>query len=217
MELQLGNIIVHEADVALTDWLLAIECLVFAGLLLPYKVSTMRTLCIALFAALAAASLLGGAYHGFFPLKTETPGGWWLWMSTMLTIGAGSVVLLTLSAQLMQPAWTRRAFVAAIVLWAGYAYWVLNVDHRFLVAIFFYAPALAVLLGALMVRFLRTKQITLIFGLDAIIAMFVAAILQQMKIGLHPVYFNHNALYHLIQAMALASLYVALRGQVRRA
>lgn len=31
----------------------------------------------------------------------------------------------------------------------------------------------------------------------------IAAALQQLGAGLHPEYFNHNALYHAIQALAL--------------
>src|SRR5207245_2244030 len=30
-----------------------------------------------------------------------------------------------------------------------------------------------------------------------------AALLQQLGVGIHPVYFNHNALYHVFQAIAL--------------
>jgi len=41
--------------------------------------------------------------------------------------------------------------------------------------------------------------------------MFAASALQQLHVGLHPRYFNHNALYHLIQGIALALLFNALR------
>jgi hypothetical protein len=38
---------------------------------------------------------------------------------------------------------------------------------------------------------------------------FVAAAVQQARVALHPRYFDHNALYHLIQA---AGLYLVFRG-----
>ena len=38
---------------------------------------------------------------------------------------------------------------------------------------------------------------------------FVAAAVQQGRVGLHPRYFNHNALYHLIQG---AGLFLVFRG-----
>jgi hypothetical protein len=36
----------------------------------------------------------------------------------------------------------------------------------------------------------------------------VAAVVQQRRIALHPAYFNHNALYHAIQAIALGMIYL---------
>src|SRR6266700_3934420 len=35
----------------------------------------------------------------------------------------------------------------------------------------------------------------------------LAALLQQARIAIHPVYFDHNALYHVVQALALVLLY----------
>jgi hypothetical protein len=40
----------------------------------------------------------------------------------------------------------------------------------------------------------------------------VAAVLQQQRVAVHPVYFDHNALYHLVQAIALVVLYRGLRA-----
>jgi uncharacterized protein DUF6962 len=37
-------------------------------------------------------------------------------------------------------------------------------------------------------------------------------VLQQLRVGLHPVWFNHNALYHLLEGIGLAMLFVALRA-----
>jgi hypothetical protein len=39
----------------------------------------------------------------------------------------------------------------------------------------------------------------------------MGAAVQQLRIGLHPAYFNHNALYHLVQAVALALVFAACR------
>ncbi len=46
--------------------------------------------------------------------------------------------------------------------------------------------------------------------------MLVAAGVQQLGIALHPVYFDHNALYHLIQAVAVLMLFLSARGIVRQ-
>jgi hypothetical protein len=45
---------------------------------------------------------------------------------------------------------------------------------------------------------------------------FVAAAVQQTETSLHPLYFNHNALYHLIQAFALLLIFLAARGLLRK-
>jgi len=39
----------------------------------------------------------------------------------------------------------------------------------------------------------------------------LASYLQQRGVGLHPIYFNHNALYHALQAVALLLIFVARR------
>ena len=36
--------------------------------------------------------------------------------------------------------------------------------------------------------------------------------LQQLRVGIHPVYFNHNALYHAIQGIALVMIYMGARA-----
>ena len=37
------------------------------------------------------------------------------------------------------------------------------------------------------------------------------AVLQQLEVALHPVYFDHNAVYHAVQAAALVVLYLGFR------
>jgi hypothetical protein len=39
----------------------------------------------------------------------------------------------------------------------------------------------------------------------------VAAVLQQAQVSLHPVYFDHNAVYHVVQAVAVVLLYFGFR------
>ncbi|MGH9399050.1 MAG: DUF6962 family protein [Thermoanaerobaculia bacterium] len=40
---------------------------------------------------------------------------------------------------------------------------------------------------------------------------FIAAGIEQAGVGLHPVYLDHNALYHVIQAGALLMLFLGFR------
>jgi Family of unknown function (DUF6962) len=45
-----------------------------------------------------------------------------------------------------------------------------------------------------------------------VVLSFVAAACQQLGIAVHPIYFDHNAVYHAIQALALALIFVGLQG-----
>jgi hypothetical protein len=44
-----------------------------------------------------------------------------------------------------------------------------------------------------------------------------AAVLQQAKVSLHPDYFDHNAVYHVVQGIALVVLYLGFRRTGGRA
>jgi hypothetical protein len=63
----------------------------------------------------------------------------------------------------------------------------------------------------LLVRAARDGHRNAMLAGGAIVLMLAAAVLQQLHVGLHPRWFNHNALYHLLEGIALAVLFVALR------
>jgi kynureninase len=67
------------------------------------------------------------------------------------------------------------------------------------------------LLAAVLLRHARTGERAARLAAFGLILTFVASAVQIGRVALHPVYFNHNALYHAVQAIALALLYVALR------
>jgi hypothetical protein len=218
MEIPFLNIVLHEPDVALTDWFLAGECLLFAVLLLRMRTGTIaRTLSVTLFLSLMLASILGGMYHGFFPLKTTTAGGWWIWIGTMFSIGLTSASLLVLSLNMIRPAFTKTALTLATIALAGYIYWITAVSHEFLIAVLFYLPMLLLFLAVLVRRLFAQKDRSVIAGICSVFLMLIAAGVQQLHIGLHPQYFNHNALYHVIQAIALLLLFITIKSLIRPA
>jgi hypothetical protein len=69
-----------------------------------------------------------------------------------------------------------------------------------------------VMLAAFAVSAVRTRSGSAFGGLLGMVLTLVAAVVQQRRIALHPTYFNHNALYHAIQAIALGLIYVGARG-----
>jgi hypothetical protein len=79
-----------------------------------------------------------------------------------------------------------------------------------------YIPAIIFLFIAFGILYFRKKNTLILLGLVGIILTFIAAWIQQSQIALHPIYFNHNALYHLVQAIALLLIFFALKKIVSR-
>ena len=204
-----------EPAVALTDYLLAGECGLFA-LLIGKGASAnprFRDGWVVFFAALGAASLLGGTVHGFFQGAASAPGAL-LWKGTMLVMGLATMACWRLGAGMLSegaiPGWIRPALVvqfltyAAVVLWISQSFWV---------AILNYLPAILSLLFASW-RFHRKHRIP---GLPLIslglAATLVASAIQQLRIGVHPRFFDHNTLYHVMVGAALVVLFLGVRRQ----
>jgi len=87
---------------------------------------------------------------------------------------------------------------------------VLLVDESFTSIVRFYVPALLLFLVAATSRAIRDGGGWTLIALGLALSA-GAALLQQLEVALHPVYFDHNAVYHLIQAVALVLLYFGFR------
>lgn len=199
--------------VSLTDFALAIECIVFTVLLarLPASDAVLRRWFVVFFASVAAASFLGGTMHGFFEYSTS-PFRTVLWTATLLAILVTSFATWSIAAilRLDEPAsmWVRRfALVQIVVL----TVMVLFVSKQFVVAIVAYLPATVFLLVAFWTAYGRRRETALKAGIFGLVLTFVAAAVQQLKLAPHPVYFDHNALYHVIQFVALWMIYRAAK------
>ena len=193
-----------EPDVALTDYALALECTVFAYLLhrKEHKV---------FFGSAAVASLAGGTVHGFF-LDVQTLGNAVLWRITLIAIGVTAASAWAIGARVLFPApAARRITIAAAAALGAYCVVTLFITQQFRAAVVFYLPAVVFLLVALSVAYARARERGILVAVAGLGLMFIAAAVQQARIALHPTYFNHNALYHLIQAVALWLLFLGLR------
>jgi len=102
--------------------------------------------------------------------------------------------------------------VAVTAGYLVYAYVVVRIDHSFRVSAIASAPPVLAVLVLMLVRAVRDGHRNATLASGAIVLMLAAAVLQQLHVGLHPVWFNHNALYHLLEGIALAVLFVALRA-----
>lgn len=207
-----------EPDVTLTDFALALECAVFCALATrwPAEDPRMRRSWVILFGSVGIGSLFGGLVHGWFSGSTNW-GYALLWAATLLFLGITSTAMWMIGSYVLldeeKGTLVRRAAIALLTI---YATVVLFVSQRFLVAIAMYLPATIFILVAFVLECRRSSDRFLLPAIIGLSLTFVAAAVQQLGIDIHPVYFNHNALYHAIQAVGLLLLFLGARVLTQR-
>ena len=112
----------------------------------------------------------------------------------------------------MRGAGRQRIRLFALAYLLGYSAYVVFWDQRFMFAILNYLPATFFLFLSFLRQIRLGEKRPGLFGAASVVLTLVAAAIQQLQIAIHPIYFNQNALYHLLQAAALALLMVAFRG-----
>lgn len=198
-----------EPDVTLTDYLLAVECLVLAVLLwrLPTRSLAARTWAIIFFLSIGVGSMAGGTVHGFFP-DEKSEGQILLWLIALNSIGLTALAIWMLGALVLfrAIAWPFRSWAySQFALYLGLTGFV---SREFWTAMATYIPACLFLSGAVVVAFRRDRDRSHLMVLAGLGLTFVAAAVQQLKLGVHPQFFNHNAIFHVIQAIALWVMYL---------
>jgi hypothetical protein len=204
---------VTEPDVVITDYLLALECALFVWLLSRRNPTdrAIRSSIALFFAATAVAATAGGTVHGFF-LDASSRTGQLLWRIALLALGFTAFSLWSLFALLLfSPKVSNAIRVVAGIELVAYAVLVLTASRSFRVAIADYVPAALAVFVAFLLVYIRGRDATLLAGAAGIALALVASYLQQLHVGIHPVYFNHNALYHLLQAVALLLVFCTAR------
>lgn len=208
---------ITEPDVTLTDYGLALECALFTYLLHQHGDwhNSLRAWFLLFFGSVGLAALAGGTVHGFF-LDADTVGSAILWPATLIATGLTALSAWAIGARMLFPVpLSRWIAIAAAVEFVAYSIIVLLVTQEFWVAIINYLPALLFLLVSFCGAYGWTREVKLLVGLLGLTLIFAASWIQQSGIALHPIYFNHNALYHLIQAGALFMIFWSARWLVR--
>lgn len=206
-----------EMDVMLTDYGLMVLCSVLASLLRRRAdEGFFRTQFELFFGAVAVASLFGGTVHGFF-LNENTPAHQILAALTFISIGVAGFSVWTISARMLFDQ-ERAKLISKMMLGVLVMYiivvlkfalsFTLSLMKDYIVAIVYYLPAAVAFLGVLLRKYLKGHEKQILFGILGLFLTFVAAGIQQAKIGLSPVYFNHDALYHLVQAAGLYLIFL---------
>ena len=208
------GISIHEFDVAITDLLLFIESVFFAYFLYKQQSSQvlLRRLLIFLFISLSISSLLGALFHAFFPGKVTTIIGFIFWMLVANSIGITASVVWSINALISKGSKffkTTLPFVAVYMI--VFAHTMLFINYQFKTIILFYAPPMLILALVSLLKFFRKHSYAWIGLFIGVTLSFIAATIQYLKISVHPVYFNYNALYHVIQAISLAIIFLSFR------
>lgn len=200
-----------EIVVGLTDYGLTLECALFAGWLVRIEGGwpEIRFFFVVFFLALAATSLTGGTYHLWYP-DSASAVATALWSVTMVVLGAAAFAAWSIGACLLLGRQARSFVVkVALIEFLAYSIYVVAVDDRFWVAIANYAPAVIFLGVAFAQGYRRRSEPPLAIGLIGLGVTVAAAAIQRIGLSLHPVYFNHNATYHLVQAIGLFLIFRA--------
>ena len=206
-----------EPDVTLTDYGLAIECALFAWLLSVHagRGGRLRHRMVLFFVAAAVAPLAGGTVHGFL-LERDGALRSALWAFTLLAIGLTALLAWEIGAEMIfKPRNARLVERVARLTFIANALVVLFVHDAFWVAIAFYVPAALFLLLAFLRRVLKNRLPGAGLGAWGVALGLLAAALQILRVAIHPIYFNHNAVYHLVQAVAFVFLFAGMRRLLR--
>jgi hypothetical protein len=153
----------------------------------------------------AVSAFIGGTYHGFAPNFPDALGASW-WIVTLFIISLlAAAMAMSLLHELVPPDGHRRWLVVITFKLTAFGGAVLSHPH-FVVVIIDYGLVMALwAVAALWSR--RPWRGWMLAGVGLSVA---AAVVQQMRSGFSP-RFNHNDVYHVIQACALVAFYRAGR------
>jgi uncharacterized protein DUF6962 len=204
---------IHDPDVAVTDLALAVLAAYLAWRLWTASGNgRLQRAGALLLGALASAALWGAIFHAFFPAGTATRAGVFAWMPVALSIVVGAATMLDLGLSLLLPQLPTRFRRSVVLAYAaGFAAAVLLLDDSFTRIVYFYVPTLILLLLASAQHAMRSRSAGWRLILAGLLLSAGAAMLQQARVALHPVYFDHNAVYHLVQSIAIVFLYLGWR------
>ena len=198
-----------EPDVTITDYLLSLACVAFAWWCWRRRADAYRWY-VVFFITLSLASLFGGTVHGFIP---SGPWSELLWCGVLLSLGGAAVAMWGITATLgFSPVFARWVMGGVALLAALYLSVVIGGFRDFWISIVAYLPPA---IGMLVV-YVRHRRYPGAWwsGIIGVVLTFVAAGVQVGEFALHPQWFNHNALYHLIQVIALFGIARAAGGRI---
>ena len=204
---------IHDPDVVVTDVVLAILGAYLGRRLwtMPARGTVQRDGAI-IMGGLASAAHWGAIFHAVFPAGTATLPGRVAWAPVALSIVVAGAAMLELSLRVLQLKLSSGALRWLVITYAAFfAGVVVLLDHSFSSIVYFYLPALLLLLLAVSRQAVRRPSPGWMLIATGLAVSAGAALLQQMRVAIHPVYFDHNAVYHVVQSIALVFLFFGFR------
>lgn len=197
---------IHEPATVVTDLLLAGMGGYFALQLRRQRPEPQgpRRWWILAMISMAAGALVGGLYHGLAPELPQALELWWWRLVLWIVCGLGFTMAMSLLHELRPPGmrWWQLGLAGKSLIAAAVAGW----HPEFVVAMVDYGLSmLAWAVAAMIVR--RPWRLPMMGGVGLSV---LAALVQQGQWGLSP-WFNHNDVFHVIQALALMAFYKAGR------
>ena len=205
-------IAIPDPDVVFTDLGLAA-----LGGYLGWRLRRERRRGVIVMVGLASAALWGAVFHAFFPAKTATEAGFLVWLLVAFSIAVVAESLLDMALTMLfarfgpsaRPVIRRAIVVGYCVLFAVV---ILFVDESFTSVARLYVPTVLLMLFVAQYQASRSGDATWMLISGGLALSLLAALLQQAHVAIDPVYFDHNALYHVVQAAALVVLYFGFRA-----
>ena len=202
-----------QIDVSLTNFILAIESLIFVSILIQTKSNQIKPPGVILFISFGLAALLGGIHHGFgnhFSIEINS----FIWWLTLLLVGISAYGFASIGIFLIFP---KKA-----ILFNKYLFFILVIyiaciilNRSFLTAILFYLPSVFFVSFGFYKIYQNTPNDQIKLGLYGLGLSLIASILQQLEVGVHPVYLTYNAVYHLILMIALFMFFIGLKAVIK--
>lgn len=202
---------ITEPTTTLTDYAIAIESIVFAGVLLRAAVAQKQVSkgawAIA-FGCVAVAAVAGGTYHGF-RTGIDRPTVIALWRIVIYALSVASLCMLVGTIISSLPRYWQRWWLLAVGIKSViYWHWVGTARFFSYAVIDYFSAMLIVLLLQIRAMSYQENPTASRWIVAGILVSAIAVAVQAARISLAE-HFNHNDLYHVIQMVAL---YLLFRG-----
>lgn len=212
MTIQLFGLLITEPTTMFTDFALGLLTAYFSYSLLDDKStqpSRSRLFWGLAMIFLALASFCGGSHHGLYLVFTPLT-SLILWKVTVLSIGLAAFFMLygTLQAY-VGSSWQRTLGRIAFLKLIAYGFWVLVLNHEFIIVVADYLPNMILILGLALWQKKVSKANWNESGkwlAAGVLVSFIGSGVQQSGFSLH-LHFNHNDLFHVIQMLGVFLFY----------